>query len=101
MKLPSKASVMAEANSHPIVLFVSAPLSYCSYSQKAIQELSSRGYDPKVIEASPGQRRVSDWSILSFDTLSYYLSPGTGSRGNYGIFQRSQLLGERTGAEVS
>ena len=62
LQLPSTASVLVDAEGCPTVLFFSSPLSYCFFSQK---ELCSSGYGPKIIEASPNQRRVSDLPVLS------------------------------------
>ena len=49
-------NVTAEANSHPIVVFISPT---CPYCQKAISELRNGGFDAKIIDAKPDQRKVS------------------------------------------
>ena len=55
------ATVTAQANSHPIVVFICPT---CPYCQKAVAELKSNGFDAKIIEALPDHRKVS-FSVIS------------------------------------
>ena len=90
-------NVTAEANSHPIVVFICPT---CPYCQKAVSELKNNGFDAKIIDAQPDQRKVSFCTSSSTNPNIEQSTNGLTSLGferyDWSI-KRPKLLGERTG----